>query len=129
MAEEDLGTDFAGGNDLDPSMSLQSGRRALGDAIVRRLTTPRGGLPDSPQYGFDVTSLIGRNIEPNLVAQRVLEQVRAEEEVEEAALDIEQSDDGSTLTLRIKVEDGEGAFELTVPVDELDATAIIPEEV
>lgn len=124
----DLGTDFAGGADLDPSLSLQSGERALGDAILRRLTTPRGGLPDYPEYGFDVSSLIGRTLTPNAIAQRVLEQVRAEEEVEDASLDISTSDDGTAVTLKIKVLSAEGPFELTLAIDEVGEVAIIPEE-
>lgn len=121
-----LASDFGGGADLDPSLAERTGRRALGEQILRRLTTPRGGLPDYPQYGFDVASLIGRAIEPNAVAQRVLEQVRAEQEVEDASLDLETSASGDTITLNIKVVDGDGPFDLTISVDDLDVTAIIP---
>lgn len=123
-----LGSDFAGGTELDAALSLQSGQRALGDAIIRRLTTPRGGIPDFPAYGFDVGSLIGRTLTPNAIAQLVLEQVRAEEEVEEAALDVEQSDDGSTITLSIRVVAADGPFDLTLSIDDLGVTAIIPGE-
>ena len=122
-----LGSDFAGGADLDPALSEQTGRRALGDAIVRRLTTPRGGYPDFPSYGFDVATVIGRSLEPNVIAQRVLEQVRAEEEVEQAAMDVTVSADGTTVQLDIRVVDGAGPFELTISVDDLGVTAIIPE--
>lgn len=124
---EHLGTDFAGGTDLDPAMREQSGERALADAIVRRLTTPRGGLPDFPQYGFDVTTLIGRSLPSNQIAQLVLEQVRLEEEVLEASLDLVTSDDGSTITMNLKIESGDGPFDLTVSVSALEVTAIIPE--
>ena len=122
-----LGTDFAGGLDLDPALSTQSDRRALADAIVRRLTTPRGGLPDHPQYGFDVSSLIGRTLERNRIAQRVLAQVRAEEEVQEAALNLTQSPDGTIITLELRVVDGAGPFPLAVSVSDLEVSAIIPE--
>jgi hypothetical protein len=33
-------------------------RKALGDAIYRRMTTPRGSLPEDPGYGIDVRSFI-----------------------------------------------------------------------
>lgn len=122
----DLGTDFAGSDDLDPALTMQTDRRALADAIIRRLTTARGGLPDYPQYGFDVSSLIGSVVTPNAVAQRVLEQVRAEEEVEEASCDVTQSTDGTTLTITIKVVSSVGPFDLTIDVNDLEFSAIIP---
>lgn len=121
-----LGTDFAGWSDVDPSLGYQSDSRALADAILRRLTTPRGGLPDFPGYGFDVSSLIGRALEPNSISQRVLEQVRAEEEVLDAALDIETSADGTGIILSLRVVSSDGPFTLTVPIEDLDASAIIP---
>jgi hypothetical protein len=122
----DLGSDFGGGADLSASLSEQYGRLALADAIVRRLTTERGGLPDYPQYGFDVSSLIGTIIEPSSVAQRVLAQVRAEEEVSRASLDIETSADNSTINLKLQIVSGDGPFPLTISVSDLGVTAIIP---
>jgi phage baseplate assembly protein W len=51
----DLGTDLGCVSDLTSTMSLVSGRRALGEACARRLQTPRGRLIKHPNYGYDLT--------------------------------------------------------------------------
>lgn len=122
----ELGSDFGGGADLSASLAEQRGRPALADAIMRRLTTERGGLPDYPDYGFDISSLIGTIIEPSSVAQRVLAQVRAEQEVDRASLDIETSSDNTEITLKLKIVSGQGPWPLTIQVSDLGVTAIIP---
>jgi hypothetical protein len=35
---------------------------AIVEALIRRLTTPRGRLPDDPEYGLDVTAMVNRGI-------------------------------------------------------------------
>lgn len=35
-------------------------RRAIGEALLRRLTCPRGQLPDDPNYGLDVRGYLNR---------------------------------------------------------------------
>ena len=70
-----LGTDFSGGYDLDPTLSEASGNRALGDSIVRRLSTEAGALEDYPEYGEDLTQYIGRlAVEPSVIEAAVLAQ-------------------------------------------------------
>lgn len=52
----DLGTDVALLTDLAPVWGLASGKLNLAYAIVRRLSTPRGGLFSDPNYGYDITA-------------------------------------------------------------------------
>jgi len=38
--------------------------RAIGEAAIRRLTTPHGTLVDAPDYGLDVRSFCNRGVTP-----------------------------------------------------------------
>lgn len=44
-------------DEVDPTST-----RAIREALLRRLTTPRGGLQDDPDYGFDVRGLCNRGL-------------------------------------------------------------------
>jgi phage baseplate assembly protein W len=53
-----LGIDISATAELNAAFSLVSGRRALAEACIRRLTTPRGGLFYAPNYGTDVREML-----------------------------------------------------------------------
>lgn len=119
----DLGSDIAGVFDVDATLSLVTGRPALAQAILRRLTTTRGGLLGAPTYGYDLLALIGSTVPASVVEQRVLEQVLAEEEVEDARCTATFA--GGTLLVEIFVEDADGPFTLTLSATELKASAFL----
>lgn len=120
----DLGSDIAGALDLDPGLRVVGGRRALADAIVRRLTNPRGVFPDWPDYGFDLQSVIGTTLNASQVRQLITEQCLLEEEVESATVTVEQI--GETLSVLVSLQDGTGPFDLTISVSDVSVEAIIP---
>lgn len=120
----DLGSDIAGALDLDPGLRVVSGRRALADAIVRRLTNPRGVFPDWPDYGFDLQSVTGTTLNVSQVRQLITEQCLLEEEVQSATVTLEQR--GEVLVATVSVTDGTGPFDLTISVSEVTTEAIIP---
>ena len=124
-----IGTDFAGALDIDPSWrEATSARRALAEAIVRRLTTPLGQLPDYPSYGFDVRGLIGSSLNSSQIRQRVRVQCLAEEEVLAAKVTVAAENGGESITIDIAITDGEGPFALTLAINDLATEAIIPPE-
>src|SRR5882724_5139925 len=49
-----FGLDWSCVSDLDPRGATVTGFRIIGEAIARRLQTPRGGLLDDPNYGYDL---------------------------------------------------------------------------
>lgn len=120
-----LGSDFSGVFDLTPTLETVEGRQALAQAILGRLVTPRGGLPEDPSYGFDLRNVIGSVTPVTLIEQRVIEQVLDEEEVEEASCTVIRSGDRITVVLR--VVDGEGPFALTVVADALTVDLLLGE--
>lgn len=52
------GLDVSALPDLDTRFQLQGGLANLGEALARRLETPRGGLLYDPAYGFDIRAFI-----------------------------------------------------------------------
>lgn len=122
----DLGSDFSGTLDLDPALRQVSGQRALAEAVVRRITTPRGSFPDFPDYGFDVESLIGSTMTDSAIRQRITEQAQLEEEVKSCRVTIARN--FGAVEISIALKNAEGPFSLTVNVSELGVTAIIPNE-
>lgn len=122
-----LGSDLSGVLDIDFALSTVSGRTALGQAILRRLTTPRGGLVGDPTYGYAVFETIGSTVPTSVIEQRVLEQVLAEEEVEDARVSVQRT--GESLRIVISVVDAEGPFELTLTRDQLTTEALLGDRV
>jgi hypothetical protein len=118
-----LGSDLAGVTSLDYALTTATGRLALAQAILRRLTTPLGGLVGTPTYGYDVLALIGSTVPEQVIEESVLEQVLFEEEVEDASCAAARID--SSLNLQINVIDSDGPFELTLTAEELTAAAFV----
>lgn len=115
--------DFSCDLDLDPSLGLVRGRNALAQAVIRRLTTQTGSLPDFPNYGLDLTQLIGTSFSAAQISQAVSAQVLQEEEVEDLTVDVQLTD--TTVTLSLAIEDGDGPFDLTISVDDLNVEYVI----
>lgn len=120
---KNLGSDFSGVTGLDWALSTVSGRVALGQAILRRLNTPRGKLIGSPSYGYCVFDVIGSTIPVSVIEQRVTEQVLAEEEVLDAT--VTATLENRRLKVVINVTDGDGPFRLTVTDNTITAQAMI----
>lgn len=64
----DYGSDLSCLTDLTPNMAVVSGLRLVGEAIARRLQTPRGALLDDSLYGFDVTGLVNADLSTSDIA-------------------------------------------------------------
>lgn len=64
-------------DDLTMPAVMVTGNRIVAEAIARRLTTPRGGLIDDPNYGYDLTDFLNDDLSPTDVA-RIAAGVQAE---------------------------------------------------
>ena len=121
-----LGTDFKGGYDLSPTLQESSGLTALMECIVRRLSTESGALADYPEYGEDLTQYIGTaGVDAASVEAVVSDQCYQEEEVDNVIVDVTLT--GETMRVDITGEADDEPFELTISVDALTVSAIIPE--
>lgn len=117
MPDAQHGADFSGVMDIDLSLSVVSGRQALAQSILRRLSTRTGTLRDDPSYGDDIRLFIGKAISPDEVAQRVEAQVFADERIRDARVTVDFL--GEDLNIHLVLVDATGPFRLVVGVSEL----------
>lgn len=118
----DFGTDINGTPDLDPAFSRVTGATCLGQALSRRLETPRGGLWYDPDYGEDVRDRLNDAV--GMTTRHALESaVEAECEkdkrVRRASATATFDQASYTLSLAISVETAAGPFTFLMKADSL----------
>lgn len=119
----DYGSDISTFPDLDGTFTPISGTRVVCEAIARRLSTPRGSLLGSPNYGVDLRAWLNEAMDAESVAalQRLARAELAKDErlagvVVAASFDFESS----TLTLQISADLVTGeSFSLVMTVGKL----------
>jgi len=124
----DLGSDIAGVFDISWGLLTSSDRTALAEALLRRLTTPRGGLIGVPTYGYDVQTLIGATVPASVIEQRVLEQLLLDERVVDADVTVTLDERTGVLRVAMTVHDSAGPFDLTLTVSQLTVQAFLDSE-
>lgn len=100
---------------------------ALREACLRRLITPRGTVPDSPNYGFDVRALMNSPATPEHIASwrgRIVNELQKDDRVR--SVDARVTFEHATTTASIAVavepeapETGGFAFTLVLNADGL----------
>jgi len=116
----DFGRSLSCVSDLQPDFAVVTGRRLLAEAIVRRITTPRGRLIDDPNYGIDVREWLLDSVTPSDL-QRLPAVVDAEIQQDERIVGSTTTAiyNAGVLTLSITLDPGESPFTLTLAVSEL----------
>lgn len=117
----DFGIDVSCVADIDPTFALVSGRRALAQALARRLSTPRGGLFYDGTYGYDLRSQLNAAVDDFGGTFAIAAAVEAEVEKDERVLaaTAEVTFDASTERLRVAIAimAADGPFALVLGVD------------
>ena len=131
MMADPFGTDVSSfkEGDLDPFFGLIAGARVIAEAIVRRWTTPEGGLFYDPSFGRDVRALIGQACTAqSLFALRAQLAAQAEEDerVLEATIDVALDIATRTLRIRGEIRTALGPFSLVVSIDQLSVELLEP---
>lgn len=124
----DLGTDFDCGEDLSPTLGLVSGRKALAQAILRRLSTRRGELERHPTYGVDVASCLNDDLgtqELLALQQAIRAQCLEDERVRRVDVEVSTPTQRS-LRIALRLTDADGPFRLVFAASQL--TVAILEE-
>jgi phage baseplate assembly protein W len=130
MPAIDLGTDIG----CDPqtgatdTFDLVSGRDCLVQALLRRYETERGELIDDPDYGLDLTKLVGLRVRSTaqLLAwqQSIAAEAMKDERVQRASCRIAFDAPAETLTVRLAVETAAGPFRLVIEASALSLTLL-----
>ena len=129
----DYGTDIStitsdGAVDLDAYFRVVSGTTSVSHAIVKRLTTPYGGLIDDEDYGYDLRTLCNGSTslgELNSATAEIEAQCLQDERVVDATVDLSVTAGVLTVKVEGALVDG-GIFRLVlgvsaVSVDVLEA--------
>lgn len=114
-----LGTDLSLWPDLDPSGALVSGARCLAQALLRRLTTPRGGLFYDPGYGTDIRDLIGESLATDgadSLAQAIEQEVSQDERVLLATATMTFDQRTNIVAGTLSIQTSSGPFTLVLSV-------------
>lgn len=117
----DLGTDFACIKDFSPDLALATGRACLAQAIARRLITPRGGLIDDPNYGYDLTQFVNDDLDvPDLarIEANTVAECNKDERVSSTTVKLTLAASG-LLIVTVSLEDSAGPFSLVLSVTDV----------
>lgn len=120
----DSGVDIDCISDVGQSLSLARGLRNLGNALARRLFTPRGGLFYDPNYGLDVRAFVNAAFTPQQLSQvqaDIAAEESKEERVENPQVTVVSNTQTATMTIGIVCELAEGPFRFLVAVNALTA--------
>lgn len=123
----DFGEDVSVFPTLSGSLALVSGRRVLGEALLKRFTTRRGQLPFHPDYGFYVQDYLHDGVTAEQL-YFLKASIEAEAEKDErvdlanAILTFNQAE--QKLTVQLEVQTQEGPFRFTLSITEL-TTALL----
>ena len=99
----DISTITAGTVDLDPYFRVVSGSESVLHALVKRLTTPYGGLLDDEDYGFDLTGLVNGSVSPSdLSSARALIEAQCLQDERVIDATVELSVASGVLTCRVQ---------------------------
>jgi phage baseplate assembly protein W len=118
------GQDLSCYSDLESDMSSvdPSSKLALSQAIVRRVSTPRGSVVDAPGYGIDLRSYLSRGVDADDyrdVEGQIVAELRQDDRISYVEATVVYT--GSTSTLRVTiqvtpVDPAIGVFSLTLAV-------------
>jgi hypothetical protein len=124
MASTDLGSDFACVMDLDPNLTVVSGRLALGQAVARRWLTIPGTLWYDRTYGAGLLAAINGAVQSTESWSSILEtEALKDERVLECTVSVSFANE--TLTVLGRLVDAEGPFDLTVAVGALSIDVLL----
>lgn len=119
--------DLGGIEDIDPGGTEVTEWLALGQAIARRILTPRGRLIDDPWYGMTVRDWMNEGVTELKIVQlqtAIRLEVRKDERVVDAEVVCSWDFNSKTITIDIEVTGVELDVSLTLAVDQVSANLL-----
>ena len=118
-ARELFGVDVGAVTDTSPDWRLVAGLANLGQALVRRLSTPRGGLHYDPDYGLDLREFVESDAELATLAAQIETELEKDERVQAASATVVAIPEAGRLIITVVGTTAVGPFRLVV-----EATAV-----
>lgn len=124
-----FGLDLSCVQDLDPHMTVTQGNRLVAEAIARRLLTPKGGLIDDPNYGFDLVGAINSDISQadlGRIAAGINQEAQKDQRVFQANTQVTNVGTGPLLNLNITIalQTQQGPFTLVLTADQVTVSIL-----
>ena len=119
------GSDLSCVSDIDPAAYEVSGRLLLGQALSRRLMTPRGRLLEDANYGFDLTQYVNSDLAPVDLAQiraGIETECLKDERILGATANVQLIN--NVLIVNVILLDGVGPFPLVLSVTAVTTTIL-----
>lgn len=122
-----FGTDLSGITDLDPVLAEVSGLKMLGQALARRLITPRGTLCDDPNYGYDVRGELNDDLAPadvGRIASSIDAELRKDERVADSATTATLTAAGVLTTVTVVTPSAGPSFRLVLGISTVTVSVL-----
>lgn len=119
----DLGTDLSCVKDIDAGGAVVTGQHLLAEGWARRLWTPRGGLIDDPNYGYDLTQFVNADIGPgdlHAIQTGIVNECMKDERALSCVATVTFL--AGIMTVSIQGQDAAGPFLLVLAVSAIDVT-------
>ncbi len=133
MADPDFGTDFSAVDDIDANFSLApDARTAFVQALLRRISTPRGALFYAPDYGVDIGAYVNTSREPRQLEQILEAELLNDERVQDARATVTvteaaEMNGGQGYEIALSLETDEGPFSLVLDVSAVTGALLLKE--
>lgn len=117
----DYGTDLSCTNDIASDGRMVTGFTVVAEALIRRLSTPRGRLIADPNYGLDLRQYINADMSPRDIAglRAAVSAECAKDERVNAVRTLAVLDTVGVLTLTIEIDLGTESFTLVVAASDV----------
>lgn len=122
----DFGSAWSCLTDLTMPATYASSFRVVAEAIARRWQTPRGGLIDDPNYGFDLSDFVNDDIDPRVQSQiafNASQEAKKDERVLSCDVTVTPFP-GGVLIVTGSVTTEDGPFTLVVSVSDVTITLL-----
>lgn len=125
IAEAPFGTDVSTFDDLDRFFRVMGGPRVIAEALLRRLSTPAGGLFYDPDYGYDVRQLLNAPLSTaDLARARIAIVAECQKDQRVDSCEAEVALSGSSLRLTLSITTASGPFSLVADVSAVTVSLI-----
>ena len=119
--QNSFGSGWSCVDDLTMPSVMATGNRSVSEAIARRWQTPRGGLIDDPNYGYDLSDFVNDDLKLSdlgRIANLAGAEARKDERVLTCAVTIELTAAGE-LRVTANVKTATGPFQLVLAVSQV----------
>jgi len=111
--------------DVGKTLTIATGLRNLGNALARRLMTPRGALHYDPQYGTDVRLYLNAGMTPQQMGQvqgDIASEVSKDERIDSPTVTVAFV--GSAMSITVACVTADGPFDFIISVNKLTASLL-----